>query len=179
MALRTVGHYSVLLAVFTNEPLGQTVTLAQVFAFKDGSAQPGKTFVVAEGALSIAADFSDFGSDIAALRRRLRNGGAAIHDSYSNYAAEFRRRFGIEHRQALDLFHQTVSMKSVGNLTDFVRSHMLEPSDVGERIDSLISHYEDLTRAHDAVLNAKRQVAALTPLVADLDQHDEVSGRAR
>lgn len=178
VALRTVGHYSVLLAVFTNEPLGQKVTLAQVFAFKDGSAQPGKTFVVADRALSIGADFSDFGSDIAGLRRRLRSGGAVVEDSYSRYAAEFRRRFGIEHKQALELFHQTVSMKSVGNLTDFVRTHMLEPSDVGAKIDALISHYEDLTRAHDAVLNAKRQVAALTPLVADLDAHDEVSVRA-
>ena len=27
----------------------------------------------------------------------------------------------------MELFHQTVSMKSVGNLTEFVREHMLEP----------------------------------------------------
>ena len=67
----------------------------------------------------------------------------------------FRRRFGIDNEQALDLFHQTVSMKSVGNLTDFVRSHMLEPFDVAPRIAALIAHFDDLNRAHEAVLKAQ------------------------
>jgi uncharacterized protein YPO0396 len=58
-------------------------------------------------------------------------------------------------------------MKSVGNLTDFVRSHMLEPFDVGSRIEALIRHFDDLDRAHQAVLKAKRQVELLTPLVED------------
>ena len=29
----------------------------------------------------------------------------------------------------MELFHQTVSMKAVDDLTEFVRSHMLEPFD--------------------------------------------------
>ena len=70
-----------------------------------------------------------------------------------------------------DSFHQTVSMKSVGNLTDFVRSHMLEPFDVAPRIAALIGHFDDLNRAHEAVLKAKRQVALLSPLVADGERH--------
>ncbi|MEP6588386.1 MAG: SbcC/MukB-like Walker B domain-containing protein, partial [Polaromonas sp.] len=62
-------------------------------------------------------------------------------------------------------------MKSVGNLTDFVRSHMLEPFDVAPRITALIGHFDDLNRAHEAVLKAKRQVDLLTPLVADGERH--------
>ena len=62
-------------------------------------------------------------------------------------------------------------MKSVGNLTDFVRSHMLEPFDVAPRIQALIAHFDDLNRAHQAVLKAQRQVELLTPLVADCDRH--------
>jgi uncharacterized protein YPO0396 len=62
-------------------------------------------------------------------------------------------------------------MKSVGNLTDFVRSHMLEPFDVGSRIEALIRHFDDLDRAHQAVLKAKRQVDLLTPLVEDGARH--------
>ena len=62
-------------------------------------------------------------------------------------------------------------MKSVGNLTDFVRSHMLEPFDVAPRITALIGHFDDLNRAHEAVLKAKRQVELLTPLVADCERH--------
>src|SRR5574340_378674 len=86
------------------------------------------------------------------------------------YGAWFRRRFGIENDQALELFHQTVSMKSVGNLTDFVRSHMLEPFEVAPRITALINHFDDLNRAHQAVLKAQQQVELLTPLVADCNR---------
>lgn len=125
--------------------------------------------------MSIAADFADFGSDIGQLRKKLRGLGAELHDSFPPYGAWFRRRFGIDNEQALELFHQTVSMKSVGNLTDFVRSHMLEPSEVEPRITALINHFDDLNRAHDAVLKAKRQMSLLTPLVADCQRHTQLN----
>ena len=102
--------------------------------------------------------------DIAALAQKAaRPGRAKSFDSFPPYGAWFRRRFGIENEQALELFHQTVSMKSVGNLTDFVRSHMLEPFDVAPRIAALIAHFDDLNRAHEAVLKAKRQMERLKP----------------
>ena len=171
VALRDASSYSVILGVFRNEGYDQKVTLAQVFWLKDPQDQPARLFVASERALSIAEDFTGFGSDITALRKKLRAAGAEPFDSFPPYGAWFRRRFGIEHEQALELFHQTVSMKSVGNLTDFVRSHMLEPFDVGSRIEALIKHFDDLDRAHQAVLKAKRQVELLTPLVEDGHRH--------
>jgi len=98
-----------------------------VFWLKDAQGQPARFFVAAEGALSIAQDLAGFGSDINDLKKRLRaRRGIELFDSFPPYGAWFRRRFGIDNEQALELFHQTVSMKSVGNLTDFVREHMLE-----------------------------------------------------
>jgi uncharacterized protein YPO0396 len=108
------------------------------------------------------------------LRKQLRRRGVEIFESFPPYGAYFRRRFGIENDQALELFHQTVSMKSVGNLTDFVRTHMLEPSDVESRIQALIAHFDDLNRAHEAVLKAKAQIEQLTPLVTDCSRHSEL-----
>ena len=70
----------------------------------------------------------------------------------------------------MDLFHQTISMKSVGNLTEFVREHMLEASAVEGRIQALVGHYQDLDRAHELVLKARYQIGFLTPLVQDCDQ---------
>jgi uncharacterized protein YPO0396 len=174
VALRDASSYSVILGVFRNEGYDQGVTLAQVFWLKDPQGQPARLFVAAERPLSIAEDFSGFGSDISALRKKLRGAGCELFDSFPPYGAWFRRRFGIEHEQALELFHQTVSMKSVGNLTDFVRSHMLEPFDVGSRIEALIRHFDDLDRAHQAVLKAKRQVDLLTPLVEDGARHRQL-----
>jgi uncharacterized protein YPO0396 len=171
VSLRDQHSYSVILGVFHNAGYDQSVTLAQVFWPKDLHGQPARFFVAAERVLSITKDFSNFGTDMTQLRKRLRSAGAEIEDSFPKYGAWFRRRFGIDNEQALELFHQTVSMKSVGNLTDFVRSHMLEPFEVAPRIAALISHFNDLDRAHAAVLKAKRQLELLQPLMADCDRH--------
>ncbi|OYT94089.1 MAG: ATP-dependent exonuclease SbcCD, C subunit-like protein [Burkholderiales bacterium PBB3] len=171
VALRDQTNYSVILGVFHNAGFDQTVTLAQVFWIKDAGGQPERFYAVAEKPLSVAGDFAHFGTEIPQLRKRLRKNGVELFDSFPPYGAHFRRRFGIEGEQALELFHQTVSMKSVGNLTDFVRHHMLEPFDVAPRISGLIAHFDDLNRAHEAVLKAKQQVELLTPLVADCIRH--------
>ena len=171
VALREANSYSVILGVFHNAGFDKTITLAQVFWIKDAVGQPERLYAVAEKALSIADDFGHFGTAIEALRKRLRKSGVSLNDSFPPYGALFRRHFGIEGEQAMELFHQTVSMKSVGNLTDFVRHHMLEPFDVAPRIAALVGHFDDLNRAHESVLKAKQQVELLTPLVADCDSH--------
>ncbi|TLU84909.1 MAG: ATP-dependent exonuclease SbcCD, C subunit-like protein [Chlorobium sp.] len=177
VALRDLNGYSVILGVFHNEGYDKTVTLAQLFWMKDAT-QPARLYAVCERDLSIAADFSNFGSEISTLRKRLRGSGIELFESFPPYGAWFRRRFGIENEQALELFHQTVSLKSVGNLTDFVRLHMLEPFTVEPRIAALIQHFEDLNRAHEAVLKAKRQIEMLGPLVADCDNHQIMAQRS-
>ncbi|MCK4621454.1 MAG: ATP-dependent exonuclease SbcCD, C subunit-like protein [Desulfuromonadales bacterium] len=174
VALRDHNSYSVILAVFHNAGYSKTVTLAQVFWMKDAQGQPARFYVACEQDLSIAADFARFGTEIGNLRKRLRGAGVTLFDSFPPYGAWFRRRFGIDNEQALDLFHQTVSLKSVGNLTDFVRTHMLEPFDVKPRITALINHFDDLNRAHEAVLKAKRQVEMLEPLVVDCERYEEL-----
>jgi uncharacterized protein YPO0396 len=174
VALRDYNSYSVILGVFRNSGFGKTVTLAQVFWLKDGQGQPTRFYVGCERQLGIKQDFGGFGTDIANLKKRLRGQGVQMFESFPPYGAWFRRRFGIDNEQALDLFHQTVSLKSVGNLTGFVRSHMLEPFEVVPRIDALIGHFDDLNRAHEAVLKAKDQVEMLEPLVADCDRHGDL-----
>ncbi|HKL01706.1 MAG TPA: ATP-binding protein [Desulfotignum sp.] len=172
VSLRDHNSFSVILGVFKNTGYLQEVTLAQVFWIKEAQAPPERFYVVADEALSIPKHFSGFGTDIGQLKKRLKKmKGATVYDTFPKYGAAFRRRFGIDNEQALALFHQTVSMKSVGNLTDFVREHMLEPFDVTPRIDALLHHFDDLSRAHAAVLKAKQQIERLTPLVADCDTH--------
>lgn len=137
-------------------------------------------YVCGDRALSITADFSRVGSDISQLRKRLREAdGIEVHDTFAAYAASFRRRFQVTTEQAWELFHQTVSMKTVGNLTEFVREHMLDTPDVEKRIHDLLAHFDNLTRAHAAVVNAKGQVSRLTPLVADCDEYEQKTAGTR
>lgn len=166
--LRDETSYTVILGTFHNEALGMAVTLAQVFWVRDKNDQPERFYVVCHRDLSVERDFSHFGTNMHDLKRRLVNQpGCTVKDSFKEYEAFFRRAFGIKNRQALDLFSQAVSMKSVGNLTQFVREHMLEPFDVETRILNLVRHFDDLNRAHEAVLKAKKQLEILEPLVVD------------
>ncbi len=177
--LRDHDSFSVLLGIFHNQGYDQSVTLGQVFWSKDSRGQPARFYLVADEVLNIGEHFSNFGSEFSRLKKHLRDRKhAEVFDSFPPYAAAFRRRFGINNEQALKLFHQTVSMKSVGNLTDFVREHMLEAFDVESRIDTLIHHFDDLNRAHEAVLKAKDQVDRLTPLVKDCYRHQEFSAQS-
>ncbi|WP_242672138.1 ATP-binding protein [Stutzerimonas kirkiae] len=179
VALRDHNGYSVILGHFYNAGYDQHVTLAQVFYITESRGQPEHFYVVADAALSITEHFAHFGSDLGNLRKRLRElPGVALESSFAAYGAAFRRRFGIADEQAPELFSQTVSMKSVGNLTDFVREHMLEEFPVEERIQARIQHFDDLNRAHEAVLKAKQQIALLGPLVANCDRHALESAEA-
>jgi uncharacterized protein YPO0396 len=176
VALRDQNSYTVLLGHFHNQGFSQSVTLAQVFWLKDQKRNPERFFVVSQTPLSIAEHFSGFGSDILDLKKRLRRTAQVeVLDNFKEYGTRFRHLFGIQNEQALELFYQTVSMKSVGNLTDFVRNHMLEKGDVDSRIENLRRNFENLNRAHEAVLKAKDQIEQLTPVAEDGRRYQDLS----
>jgi uncharacterized protein YPO0396 len=177
IGLRDHRTYSVILGVFVNEGFNEEITLAQVFHQKDPTGQPDRFYVTAAKPLSIDTDFADFGSDLNQLRKRLRASGAEVSNVYPEYSRQLRRLLGIQSDQALKLFLQTVSMKSVGNLNEFVRSHMLEPVDASGRVGDIVAHFEDLTKAHEAVTRAREQLAALEPLVEAARAYDDALER--
>ncbi|WP_082049511.1 ATP-binding protein [Arthrobacter sp. SPG23] len=175
VALRGTGKLSVVLGVFHNAVLGKSITLAISLWATQEAGQPSRFYSLMEGEQSIAGDFANFGQDPAKLKKQLRAAGASIHDTFEPYAAAFKRQFGISGNQAMELFHRTVSMKQVENITNFVRTNMLEEDDVQARIGNLIHHFDDLKKAHDAVLRAKDQIALLTPITQGAAQHTSLS----
>jgi uncharacterized protein YPO0396 len=176
VSLRDHNGYSVILGYFYNAGFDRHVTLAQVFYMRRAQGQPERFYVIADRDLSIATDFAGFGTEIINLRKRLRvQPQVQLHETFPPYGAALRHSFGIDSDQALDLFNQTVSLKSVGNLTDFVRGHMLQAFPVTPRIEALIAHFDDLDRAHQAVLAARDQIAALAPLVDAADRYQKLS----
>ena len=185
VALRSTGALTVVLAVFHNAVLGKSVTLAITLWATQEAGQPSRFYSLSEADQSIAADFSNFGQDPIKLKKKLRAAGVAVHDAFDPYAAAFKRQFGISGNQAMELFHRTVSMKQVENITGFVRTNMLEEDDVQARIGNLIHHFDDLKKAHDAVLRAKDQITLLTPITEGAAQHasltaeDEFARRQR
>ena len=66
-------------------------------------------------------------------------------------------------------------MKSVSSLTDFVREQMLEKTDVKEQIAILLKRFDELNKAHAAVVHAREQYNHLKPLVEFAVQYGELS----
>ncbi len=156
--------YTTIIGNFHNDGYGEDICLAQVFwVGKDGKVE--KLLIISTLPLSITHHFSGF-SDINDLRKKLRQteGVQLFNDNFSQYSEHFRRLFGMNSDKAVDLFYQTVSMKSVSSLTDFVREQMLERTDVKEQIGALLKRFDDLNKAHAAVVNAREQFQILKPL---------------
>ncbi len=162
-------HLTLLLAVFANAAQNDFATLAQVYWMQDDSVK--RFYVLAEQALQIDPDFSNFGTDIRQLKKQLRKQrGAELFNSFSAYADRFRQVFGIRQPEALELFYKTVSMKSVGNLTEFVREQMLGQTNIQEDINELVAKYADLNTAHRLVAQARQQRDLLQPMIEEADE---------
>jgi len=172
--LRDANSFSVLLATFLDGVHSHYITLAQLFWYHDAQKSPRRIYVIADREMWIANDFSRFGKDIRALKKRLKQSEkTAVFDDFNRYATVFRDKLGIGNEQAMDLFQQTISMKKVDSLTDFVRSNMLELPNTGDDVRILIEHFHDLNSAHEAVLKAKRQISLLKPLAEIGSKCDE------
>ncbi len=174
--LRSDEKYSILLANFFNAGYNQEISLAQIFYIKNSKVE--KLFLVSTIKLNIVEHLSDF-EDIQKLKKRLKiTSGIEVFETFKEYSVRFCQHFGINQRdEALDLFNQTVSMKSVGNLTEFVRKQMLGKTDVKDSIVDVIKSFDDLTDSYNSVLKAKRQIELLDPVVLEIDEYEKLTDR--
>ncbi|SFP73876.1 ATP-binding protein [Hydrogenimonas thermophila] len=171
--LRDHNNFTVLLGRFENEGLFESLTLALFLYLKPGNRTPERFYVVSRDKLNIEDNFIPPFKDIRALKKRLKQDGCELFESYRDYFSHIRRVLGIRGDQAMQLFYQTVSMKSVGNLTDFVREHMLEAKPIEKSVDELIASFSELKRAHDAVLEAKEEIALLKPICENIGKYQK------
>lgn len=167
--------YSVIIGNFWNEGYNEHVCLAQVFWIgKDTKVE--KMLLISTKPLHVQEHFSNFG-DIGELKKKLKQmeGVQSYNDSFTQYSDAFRRFLGMNSDKAIDLFYQTVSMKAVSSLTNFVREQMLERTDVKEQITALLKRFDDLNKSHDAVKHAREQYEILKPLTEAIANYESVS----
>lgn len=163
-ALRGNNEYSVILGTFKDEEMGLTVTMAVFFWFKESKATPERFYAVSKEELFIDNDFVGFGNAVKELKSKLKGKGVHVFDDYNHYSDCFKKELGELKDQAVNLFQQTISMKNVKVLTEFVRDNMIEDAGVDEDIDKLLKCYFDLNSAHEAVIKARKQLELLAPI---------------
>lgn len=185
---REQGFFSVLLATFFNQGLQQWISLAQVRWFVGSDLR--RSFVIARSRLSIAGQFAQLDSE-GHWKRRLKaelgaNGSRTkviqFTDQPGEYARELRKQLGMRSEKAQTLFSQTIGLKVLGNLNDFVRSHMLEEAPAEEEFEQLRSSFYQLLSAHTTLKKLRCQLELLTPLethYADWLSHGQDLGRTQ
>ncbi|PUZ30158.1 Uncharacterized protein YPO0396 [Chitinophaga costaii] len=168
--------YSILLAHFANEA-EQQVTLFQVRYFVNGDMK--KVFGIAHKPLHIEEDFKPFdlnGQWKKALDQRFNKGVGrkqiAWFDAASKYAQQLVHVLGMQSVQALQLFNQTVGIKVLGNLDEFIRLHMLEPRNMEEEFQELKKHLATLLAAQRNIEKVEAQIKLLQPIRQHLELYD-------
>lgn len=159
--------YSILLAGFANE-MEQAVTLFQVRYFVNGDMR--KIYGVAHKLLHIGEDFTpfDLGGNWKRRIDQLYNKGGRRQvewfDAASKYAQRLVDALGMQSIQAIQLFNQTVGIKVLGNLDDFIRTNMLEPRNMEEQFQELKKHLTTLMDAQRNIEKAEEQIRLLEPV---------------
>ena len=159
LRLRDHTYYTVLVANFHNEGLFEDVSLGLFLYQKPNTKEIVRFYFFAQEPIHIKEYFSSI-TDIRKLKKALKQ-RVEVFENYKEYFTTYKRALGIKSSQAMELFYQTVSMKAVGNLTDFIRTHMLEKRNIDRDIDELIVGFSELKSAHDAVVEAKQKIEAL------------------
>lgn len=160
--------YSIILAVFRNEE--RFITLAQIRWFVGSEMK--RSFVISHKELSIGIDFTPFDANgfwKKRLKQKYPKQGikelVEFFDSPGKYAESMRRFFGMRSEKASILFSQTVGLKVLGNLDDFIRKNMLEETNIEEEFFSLKEGFQSLVKAHNQILKAEAQLKLLNPIV--------------
>ena len=161
--LRTKDDFSILLGVFYNPATKDYCSLAQVRWFSNNDLKKG--YFIAPTALTVEENFIPLDTGRVWKKRLKKNSQAEEFDSFSKYQQVFSKRFGLKSDKALTLFAQTVGIKVLGNLNDFIRTNMLEEHDAEGEFVNLREHYENLLSAHQAIEKAREQANLLQPIV--------------
>jgi uncharacterized protein YPO0396 len=169
--------YSVLLATFKSEE--KFITLIQARWFS-GSEMKRK-YIIAFKPLLIEDDIKPFdpkGDWLKRLHKKYpRQGTKEIiipFDGPSKYAEALLKVFGMRSPKALTLFDQTMRLKVLGSLDQFVRENMLEESKIEDDFQNLRSNYQKLLDAHREMQKAEKQLELLKPVVAKATELEEI-----
>jgi uncharacterized protein YPO0396 len=167
--------YSIILAHFSNEAQ-QYVTLFQVRYFTGNEMK--RFFGIAHKPLTIESDFKPFdlgGVWKKTIDNRYNKGSKKFvewFDAASKYAQRMVDVLGMQSIQALHLFNQTVGIKVLGNLDEFIRTHMLEPRNMEEQFQDLKKHLATLLEARRNIEKSEEQLAMLHQVKLQYDNYE-------
>ena len=165
--LRDKSCHSIILGQFDNEHAKSPLTLMQIRYFTvSGSMQ--KLFVICEGAMSLEAmnakgvmfDTSNTWKN--RFRAAFGSSTLLFFDTFKGYSTEFASRVGFRDREkALRIFSQTVGMKDLSNLNEFIRTRMLCEMDMVGEFKKTLENFNTLMETKHLIEKDEEQIRQL------------------
>ncbi len=165
------NFYTALLACFRCASSGNVFTLAQVMHV--AADRRVIWYAYCEKHRGISEDLSGFDST-KNIKPVLEKAGWEVTDRYSTYHGWLQRKVRFQPK-AMDVFNQTVAVKDVQKLNDFIRTHMLEKKPWNDKVDKLLRHFTQLSEAYQKLTEVREQARLLKPIVEIGDRHEELS----
>lgn len=153
--------YSAILASFQNLDNAKAFTLAQLL-YLNSEQSVEKVYCFADSDRSITEAFSGLGAPDSLLKA-LRQTGWRATRTFSEYEGWFLRAVRAK-AKAMEVLNQTVAVKDIQRLNDFIRHHMLEPQPWDEKVDRLLGHFVQLSEAHQSLVRVRQQSDHLQPI---------------
>jgi uncharacterized protein YPO0396 len=177
-SLRDRDTFSILNGCFTNDDAQNTISLLQVRYFSGDALQ--HVFALTKQRLSIE-DIQAFlktkGMAIdrkGEWKRAVSNRfNTVFFDSFAKYSDAFMAPFGFCSEKALRLFSQTVGLKVLGNLTEFIRTNMLEDVGAEKRFVELEENYKKLMDSFNVIQKTEKQIELLKPIMETGDKWEK------
>ena len=160
--LRPKGnHLTAISAVFRDEQLDRSFTLTQILYLKaDGS--DDKVFAIADEPHELKDDLKGLQKSNEVVEH-LKAKGYQTTKTYIEYQGWLTKRTQMRGK-AIDMFNQTVAVKDIQSLNTFIRGHMLEAHDWQDKVQRLLTHFNDLSLAHEELVRARRAEELLSPV---------------
>ena len=156
--LRDKSTYSVLTGVFFNKTNNRYVSLGQIRYFTNSGLT--KVYFISTENLELEKDILPF-DNRGEYKRRLTKRGTKFFDSFTGYSAMFIKEFGFKSSKALNLFSQTVGVKVLGDINEFIRTHMLEKGNSQEKFDGLYQNFLHLLNTQKLIEKAELELELL------------------
>ena len=140
--------------------------------------KPGTLYAVALGERSLP-DFERYVRD-GIDRRRLSGDLTGMEEKafreHGDFSQHFCRLLGLRGDKTLELLHRTQAAKNFGSLDELFRRFMLDEPATFDQCKEALEQFSSLRQAYEGVVDQRRQMEALEPLMAADERAQRAQG---
>jgi len=156
--LRDNDTVSILTGVFYDKVTKGFVTLGQIRYFTASSFN--RVFFISTKELSLKENVLPF-DNRGEYKRRLTKLNTRFYDNFKAYASTFGKLFGFKSSKALNLFSQTVGVKVLGDINEFIRKQMLEEGSAYSKFEAVYDSFQHLIDTQLLIERAEKELELL------------------